>query len=109
MADVAPLGAEITVAEAHAAYGAGDATFVDVREPDEWAAGHIPGAMHVPLATLPEAAAALPAGPLVLVCRSGARSERATEHLMRRGRTNVANLTGGMLDWEAAGYPSTLD
>jgi rhodanese-related sulfurtransferase len=88
------------------AHAAGGAVFVDVREPDEWAEGHIPGALHIPLADLPQRAAELPTGTdLILVCRSGARSYVATEFLIRSGVHRAANLAGGMLAWEDERHP----
>lgn len=82
------------------------ASFVDVREPDEWDEGHIPGALHIPLGELPERLSELPAeSDLILVCRSGGRSAAATEFLLRSGYPRVANLAGGMLAWQEAGHP----
>lgn len=80
---------------------------LDVREPDEWEAGHAPGAVHLPLGELP---AALEAGrvdgsrPVVAVCRSGRRSAEATRLLQQAG-VPARNLTGGMQAWAAAGRP----
>ncbi len=58
-----------------------DAVVVDVREPDEWAAGHAPGAVHIPMGDIPGRLGELPGtdGPLPVVCRSGGRSERAVQ------------------------------
>jgi rhodanese-related sulfurtransferase len=91
---------------AAAAYAAGAATFVDVREADEWDEGHIPGAIHVPLSELPERVTELPVDrDLILVCHSGGRSYAATEFLVRHGFSRAANLDGGMLAWDAARLP----
>lgn len=81
-----------------------DATFLDVREDDEWAAGHIAGATHVPMQQVPERLADLPAGEVVVVCRAGSRSARVTAFLRENG-TAATNLTGGMQDWAANGRP----
>ena len=82
---------------------ADDATILDVREPDEWEAGHAPGAVHIPLGDLPARVAELPEGaPLPVVCRSGGRSGRAVQWLQQQG-VDVANLEGGMRAWHAAG------
>jgi rhodanese-related sulfurtransferase len=82
---------------------------LDVREDDEWGAGHIPGAHHIPLGQLCERSSELPAEkPLVAVCRSGARSAKATEHLRGLG-FDVENLEGGTTAWAAAGLPLLTD
>jgi glyoxylase-like metal-dependent hydrolase (beta-lactamase superfamily II) len=80
---------------------------VDVREPDEFAAWSIPGAVNIPLAELPARMSALPADrELVTVCSSGSRSTRAADTLAYSDR-QVANLTGGMLAWAIA-YDNVL-
>jgi len=79
-----------------------DVQIVDVRELDEFNGplGHIPGASLVPLGTLAENAAKLGRDkPIVVVCRSGARSAQATQMLGKAGFEKVANLSGGMLRW----------
>lgn len=76
---------------------------VDVREPDEWAAGHAPGAFHRPLGKLDPAK--LPAADSVyVICQSGGRSARATRVLVDAG-IDAHNVTGGMSAWHAAGLP----
>jgi rhodanese-related sulfurtransferase len=71
-----------------------DATVIDVRERDEWQAGHIEGALHVPLAELTARVGELPDGELVVVCRSGHRSARAVAWLVHTG-LDAVNLDGG--------------
>ncbi|MCH0566680.1 MULTISPECIES: rhodanese-like domain-containing protein [unclassified Streptomyces] len=104
----------VTVQEAAARTGHGrsaadgaDAVLLDVREPYEWRAGHVPGAVHLPLAAL-SAGTELPgeaqARPVVVICRSGNRSQRAAELLVSRG-TEAVDVIGGMRDWAAAGLP----
>jgi len=86
----------------------GKVEIIDVREPDEFdgALGHIRSAKLVPLGTLMEKAETLPKDkPLVVACRSGARSAQATVLLRNKGFTRVANLAGGMLRWRAQRYP----
>ena len=84
-----------------------DAVVVDVREPHEWEAGHLDGAVHVPLAEVPQRLGELPeADPLYVVCRSGNRSGRAAAWLNAQGIESV-NVAGGMLAWAAAGKPMT--
>lgn len=83
------------------------ATILDVREPDEWAMGHAPGAVHIPLGDLPARLAELPQpgeGALAVTCRGGGRSSRAVAWLAQQGY-DVANLDGGMKAWESAGKP----
>ena len=86
---------------------ADDAVLLDVREQDEWDAGHAPSAVHIPLSDLPARLDELPdtdAGTLAVVCRSGGRSGQAVAWLSQQG-FDVANLDGGMKAWEAAGKP----
>ena len=80
---------------------------IDVREPDEYVGplGHIRGAKLIPLGQLTQRVDELPRDrPLVMVCRSGARSAQATVLLQRAGFPRVANLNGGMLRWRADGH-----
>lgn len=91
---------------AAAALAAGGARFVDVREPDEWRTGHIPGAIHIPLGELGTRYLEIPLHePVIMVCRVGGRSYQATEFLLDHGFDQVVNLDGGMLAWEDAGHP----
>ncbi|MGW7279168.1 rhodanese-like domain-containing protein [Streptomyces sp. NPDC054844] len=84
-----------------------DAVLLDVRETSEWTAGHAPGAVHVPLTEL-AAGATLPTvaegRPLVVICRSGHRSQQAAQLLAERGARAV-DVEGGMNAWAAAGHP----
>ena len=81
-----------------------DVQIVDVREPNEWAAGHLPGAVLIPLAQLAHRAHELdPERPVVVVCRSGNRSATATALLLRSGFRDVKNLVGGTIAWAQAG------
>jgi hydroxyacylglutathione hydrolase len=78
---------------------------VDVRAPDEWRHGHIPGAIHIPLAALPERLGELNASaPIVVHCKGGGRSAIATSFLQARGIANVSNLAGGYEDWVKRGF-----
>lgn len=93
---------EITVAELEPLLAAG-ARVVDVRETDEYESGHVPGAVHVALGTVPDHVDAFRGdGPVYVVCRSGARSMRACEFLEQQG-LDVVNVAGGTLDWVAGG------
>lgn len=72
---------------------------VDVREPQEWEEGHIPGAKHIPLGQLPERFRELEEErEWFVVCRSGGRSGLACELLSEYGY-NAVNMTGGLLAW----------
>ncbi|MGY0071225.1 rhodanese-like domain-containing protein [Streptomyces sp. QTS137] len=99
----------VTVDEAHRRTRGADAPAVllDVREQTEWHAGHAPGAVHAPLSRL-AAGAALPGAarerPLVVICRSGNRSQRAASLPAERGAEAV-DVKGGMTAWAAAGHP----
>jgi rhodanese-related sulfurtransferase len=77
---------------------------IDVREPMEYAAGHIAGSLNVPLSRLHQAD--LPGGPLVLVCQSGNRSAKGVQALLERGYAHpVSDLQGGLPSWQQAGLP----
>ncbi|MCL2543452.1 MAG: rhodanese-like domain-containing protein [Nocardioidaceae bacterium] len=84
---------------------------LDVREPQEWEAGHIEGALHIPLGVLPvrvDEVAGLDAAQTLVVCKVGGRSAQAVAYLAQQGY-DVVNLDGGMLEWEAAGRPMVSD
>jgi rhodanese-related sulfurtransferase len=86
-----------------------DCWLLDVREHDEWAAGHAPGARHIPLGELGARSAEVPQDELIyVVCRSGNRSGRAAQALAGAGWRAV-NIAGGMEDWAAAGRPMVTD
>jgi rhodanese-related sulfurtransferase len=85
---------------------AGGAYLLDVREDDEWAAGHAPHAHHLPMFELPARLDEIPADrDVVVVCRVGARSAQVVAYLRAQGWDNVVNLDGGMIAWERAGRP----
>lgn len=83
---------------------------IDVREPDEWAAGRAPTAIHLPMGEITGRLAELPddEDPLYVICRSGGRSARVTEFLVAQGYPAV-NVDGGMQAWSRAGRPMVAD
>ncbi len=95
-------GPDITPTETQQGAG-GDVVLLDVREDDEWAAGHAPGAMHMALGRL-DPTALDPHTPIIAICRSGARSGKATARLAAAG-LSVRNMAGGMTAWQQSGLP----
>jgi rhodanese-related sulfurtransferase len=76
---------------------------IDVREHDEFDTGHVPGAVHVALGTVPDNVALFRGdGPTYVICRSGGRSLRACEFLADQG-VEVVNVAGGTLAWQLSG------
>lgn len=94
---------EVDPSTAHQMVEAATVTLIDVREDDEWAAGHAPRAVHVPLGDL-DPSAHTDTSPLIVVCRSGGRSSKAAAKLATAGLP-VHNLAGGMKAWQDAGHP----
>lgn len=94
--EVDPVGARTLIDEA-------GAILLDVREDDEWTAGHAPGAVHLRLGDL-DANSFDATAPVVTVCRSGGRSGVAATKLAAAGVV-VYNLVGGMQTWQATGQP----
>ncbi|WP_300013311.1 rhodanese-like domain-containing protein [Pseudonocardia sp.] len=95
----------MTVPSLPAAEVPADAALLDVREADEWNAGHAPGARHLPMSELTVRIGEVPADdPLYVVCRSGGRSARVVQYLVAQGRPAV-NVGGGMQQWAAGGRP----
>jgi rhodanese-related sulfurtransferase len=94
---------QIDIAAAAQVHASG-ARFVDVRQPEEYVEGHVPGAMLIPLAEVPDRLAEVPTGvPVYVVCRSGARSDRAAQVLLAAG-VDARNVAGGTLAWIEAGH-----
>lgn len=83
-----------------------NAVVLDVREPAEFATGHLPNARNIPLAELAARAGELPANkPVLVCCATGARSNGASGALRKAGREQVFNLAGGLQAWRQAGLP----
>jgi len=95
---------EIDIAEAARRRAAG-AAIIDVRQPEEYVEGHVPGAPLVPLASVGDRIGELPrSGELLVICRSGARSAKAAQ-LLRGHGIDAINIAGGTLAWIEAGHP----
>ena len=95
---------EIDVEELEARRTAGAVVF-DVREPDEYEDAHVPGAIPVPLATVPDRLDDFPTdGEVFIICASGGRSRRAAGFLRNNG-VDAVNVAGGTKAWLAAGKP----
>lgn len=103
---------EATVAQSVKRWQDGGATWIDVREPDEWTAQHIAGTTHIPLArAVDEIRERWPAPdtPLNISCAVGGRSMRVVEALTELGYTDVVNVAGGIRAWVAEGRPTSSD
>ena len=101
------LPKEISVNEAYQRYQTGT-VLVDVREKEEWNEYHIPNTIHIPLGDLERRLKELPIDtPVVVVCRSGNRSQTGRDLLLDAGFTQVTSMAGGIKDWKSAGYPTS--
>ncbi|MPZ23960.1 MAG: hypothetical protein GEU28_10550 [Dehalococcoidia bacterium] len=96
----------LTVQEAREKLDAGELSLVDVREPGEYATGHLPGATLVPVNSVPQRKADLPGDrPILFVCAKGQRSALAAEFAAAMGFKGLYNLEGGTDAWRDAGLP----
>lgn len=108
----------VEIAPADFAGNRGDAILIDVREPAEFAAGHIAGAINIPRGVLEFQVDAHPALacatdpalshkelPLVVTCRTGGRAALATQTLLDMGFGDVRSIAGGVVAWQEAGLP----
>ncbi len=97
------------VAQVPAAELPADAFVLDVREHDEWDAGHVPGAVHIPLGELGARYTEIGRDrPLFVICRSGNRSAHAAQALAGAG-WDARNVADGMMGWQAAGRPMACE
>jgi phage shock protein E len=104
--DVASLPRDVDVQTTAALREQPDVMILDVREQDEWDAGHIPGAVFMPMGQVPDRLSEIPKDKTVIVqCRSGNRSSQVTDFLVQQGFTNVHNMAGGIKAWQSAGLP----
>lgn len=96
---------QISTAQAYGKYQGGS-LILDVRTVNEWNQGHIPGSVLIPLEELSNKIGEVPRNrDVVVVCRTGVRSQQGLAILQQAGYTRVASMTGGMDAWQAAGYP----
>jgi rhodanese-related sulfurtransferase len=101
-----PLPKEISVTDAYEHFQTGS-LIVDVREKSEWIEVHIPNAILIPLADLGKRLDELPKDQeIVVICRSGNRSQTARDILLNAGFERVTSMAGGIKAWKAAGYPT---
>lgn len=104
---------EVTVDQVKAKLDRGERfALVDVREDNEWAKDHVRGAMHLGKGILErDAEQRLPDknAEIVLYCGGGFRSALAADNLQKMGYTNVFSMDGGIREWRARGYPTTMD
>lgn len=99
--------AHASIRELKSALDAGDAHVIDVRETFEYAAGHVPGAVNLPMHLIPLRAQEVPSGSNVfIICESGNRSWQVTAFLHQRG-IEAVNVEGGTGAWRSAGFPIT--
>jgi rhodanese-related sulfurtransferase len=100
---------DIAPSDAARRMATGDLTLVDVREPYEWEAGHVPGSIHVEMAALGERLDEIPEDrPVALLCLGGARCGMVASTLKARGY-DAYNVEGGFRAWFEAGLPTEPD
>lgn len=100
------LKPEISVKEAAALRDEG-AFILDVRQPEEWNDYHVPGSTLIPLDQLPDRLSEVPRDQtVVVVCRSGNRSQIGRDILLKAGFSQVTSLSGGLSTWRNLGYPT---
>jgi rhodanese-related sulfurtransferase len=100
---------EIDVAELARLLADGDIALIDVREPDEYEGGHVPGAQHIQLGTVPERLHEVPEvdGPVYVICARGGRSMTAATYYVSQG-IEAVNIAGGTIAWVEAGQPTNV-
>lgn len=95
-----PRVAKISSDELRQELKGGSVMLIDVREPSEFATGHVPGAINVPVGSLTQAAPRLDHdAEIIVICQSGHRSVRAAKWLLKAGFTNVRSVVGGTSAW----------
>lgn len=105
-ADLATLPKNLDAQTVDALRSRPDVLVIDVREPWEYEAGHIPGVTLIPMNDISARLSELPRDKtIILTCRSGNRSAQVTDYLLAQGFTNARNMSGGILSWQSAGLP----
>jgi len=100
------LTSEVSVEKAYELREAG-AFILDVRQPEEWEAAHIPESTLIPLGELSSRISEIPSGQtIVVVCRSGNRSAQGRDILLKAGIAPVTSMAGGINSWTLKGYPT---
>ena len=95
---------EVDLDDFAAAHSQG-AFVLDVREPDEWAKGRVPGAVHIPMNDVPTRVEELPSDtPVFVICAAGGRSRQVVDHLRAQG-VSAYNVAGGTGGWAQRGWP----
>ena len=103
--DINALAPSIDVQTAYAARSNPTVFMLDVREPDDYDAGHIPGNTLIPMGEIPDRLGEIPTDvPVIVTCRTGNRSGQVVDFLREQGFTNVHNMDGGIVAWQKAGY-----
>jgi rhodanese-related sulfurtransferase len=103
-----PEVAQVDIADVPTTFDS-SVVLLDVREDDEWARGHAPGARHIPMGEVPARLAELDADArLFVICHVGGRSQRVAQYLAQHGY-KPANVSGGMLAWAGAGRAVVTD
>jgi rhodanese-related sulfurtransferase len=103
---VAGLPAKISVEQAYEKYQSG-VFLLDVREPEEWNEYHVPDTTLIPLGELASRVNELPKDrEIVVICRSGNRSQEGRDILLQAGFTQVTSMAGGVKTWSSMGYPT---
>ncbi len=101
-----PNTVNLTPAQVSAGLGDDSIVLVDVREPNEYEAGHIPGSVNLPLSTFDVSALPFEDGKtMVLSCQAGVRSQRAMDYARAQGADASHHLAGGFSAWVNAGLP----
>ncbi|MFC3107875.1 rhodanese-like domain-containing protein [Undibacterium arcticum] len=102
-------GSTLSLLQATQLINKGRTTILDVREPAEFASGHLRDAKNIPLVELPNRIGELEkskAKPLIVVCQTGTRSAKAEAQLKKAGFAEVSCLGGGLAAWQAQGLPT---